>query len=120
MSATDELRALLDERGVEHTDAEDGHTRHTWWSDGDHEIAACDSGTRLAVYNLTTQQAIDATLGRGECHKLPSSGDKTCVVRHNRTGLTMEFGYWRCSVCGIECFEGARYCMGCGAKVVTS
>ena len=70
MTATDELRRLLDERGVEHVDAEDGHTQHTWWSDGDHEIAACNSGERLAVYNLTPEQAIAATLRRGTCKEV--------------------------------------------------
>ena len=70
MTATDELRRMLDERGVEHTDAEDGHTQHTFWLGGDHEIAACNSGKRLAVYNLTPEQAIAATLGRGTCRKV--------------------------------------------------
>jgi hypothetical protein len=63
MTATERIRAMLDERGVEHVDAEDGHTQHTWWSDGDHEICASNSGERLAVYNLTPEQAIEATLG---------------------------------------------------------
>lgn len=48
---------------MEYTAAEDGHTQHTWWLGGDHKIAACNSGKRLAVYNLTPEQAIAATLG---------------------------------------------------------
>lgn len=63
MSPSEKVRALLDERGIEHVDADDGHTQHTWWSDGDHEIGACDSGERLAVYNLTPEQAVAATVG---------------------------------------------------------
>ena len=57
---------------------------------------------------------------REECHRLPPDNDSTCVVRHGPTGMQVEFGYWKCSVCGCNCFEGARYCMGCGAKVVSS
>lgn len=36
----------------------------------------------------------------------------------SRYGYEMEFGYWKCSNCGAECFEDAKYCMSCGAKVV--
>ena len=50
------------------------------------------------------------------CEKLPSYFEKSCIV--TRGDLTMKFGYWRCSECDCENFEGARYCMACGAKVV--
>ena len=50
------------------------------------------------------------------CAKLPSYFEKSCIV--TRGDLTMKFGYWRCSECDCENFEGARYCMACGAKVV--
>ena len=109
MTATDELRRLLDERGVEHVDAEDGHTQHTWWSDGDHEVAASNSGERLAVYNLTPEQAIAATLGRGTCRET--------VIDH----------YWRgCGSCGyiwefmygIGKCERPCYCPNCGRRCV--
>lgn len=120
MTASEELRRMLDELGVE------------WWPlSGDMTECVVDDvrikyrqvGRGLIVSTCTEgtmkpEQAIAATLGRGECHKLPASGEKTCIVRHNSTHLTMEFGYWRCSECGCECFEGARYCMGCGARVV--
>lgn len=55
-------------------------------------------------------------LGPRTCRKLPSSGETRCFV--SRHGYEMEFGYWKCSNCGTECFEGAKYCMNCGAKVV--
>ena len=106
VTATDELRRLLDERGVEHVDAEDGHTQHTWWSDGDHEVAASNSGERLAVYNLTPEQAIDATLGRGTCR----IGRGTRGLMHVTTG--------HCSECGAEVVKPARYCANCGRRVV--
>lgn len=107
MTATDELRRLLDERGVEHVDAEDGHTQHTWWSDGDHEICASNSGERLAVYNLTPEQAVEATLGRGECRR----------VLYEPTGVLA------CSECGagipkqLDKYCYLHYCPNCGRKV---
>ena len=117
MSATDELRRLLDERGVEWFESvtrkgltwiyRDGKAIrfHPWQPDT----------LKVSMFDLTPEQAVEATLGRGTCRKLPSSGDAVCIVR--RHGYEMEFGYWRCSGCGCECFEGARYCMGCGRKV---
>lgn len=55
-------------------------------------------------------------LGPRTCRKLPSSGETRCFV--SRNGCEREFGYWKCSNCGAECFEGAKYCMSCGAKVI--
>ena len=114
MNATDELRRLLDERGVEHTDAEDGHTQHTFWLGGDHEIAACNSGERLAVYNLTPSQAIAATLGRGTCEMI--AVDRYCDVDK----LTTSWGCV-CSACGsfhkFTHGEGWAYCPSCGREV---
>lgn len=64
---TDELRAKLDELGVKYTIAKDaGGTQHVWWSDGEKEVCAIDSGRmsdELAVYHLTPEQAIAATVG---------------------------------------------------------
>lgn len=109
MTATDELRRMLDERGVEHTDAEDGHTQHTWWSDGDHEIGVSNSGERLAVYNLTPEQAIAATLGRGECREV-------MIDRYFRgcgeCGYRWEYMY------GIGKCVRPNYCPNCGRQVV--
>ena len=105
-SATERLRALLDERGVEHVDAEDGHTQHTWWSDGDHEIAASNSGKRLAVYNLTPEQAVAATLGPGTCEDM--SGGDPCVFVCSRCDAMFDHPE----------DERVRYCPNCGRKVV--
>lgn len=122
MTATDELRRMLDERGVYYGTEDMETIRYTDWGDWlfseplnakPHTLGAqCE----LMLAPATTEHAIAATLGAGTCHKLPSSGDTVCIVRMH--GLEMEFGYWRCSECGCECFEGARYCMNCGGKVV--
>ena len=105
-SATERLRALLDERGVEHVDAEDGHTQHTWWSDGDHEIAASNSGERLAVYNLTPEQAVAATLGPGTCEDM--SGGDPCVFVCSRCDAMFDHPE----------DERVRYCPNCGRRCV--
>ena len=79
MTATDELRKLLDERGVEWRDTgkrlnmgngvripiqtEYEQSCGGRWSTATEAL----SGT-LTVNNLTPEQAIAATLGRGTCH----------------------------------------------------
>ena len=67
MSATERLRALLDERGVKHTDPAEWLT---YWNDADgHVWSASEMKTGLlsvstaGVGSLTPEQAIDATLG---------------------------------------------------------
>lgn len=82
---------------------------------GDVNICETTAGD-LVVENLSPEQAIAAVLGPRTCRRLPSSGETKCIVI--RYGYEMEFGYWKCSNCGVECFEGAKYCMNCGAKAV--
>ena len=62
MSATEELRRMLDERGLSHPT----HYLYTSWSVGSKLYVAMDNldGT-LTVDNLTPEQAIAATLGSG-------------------------------------------------------
>lgn len=69
-SATEELRRLLDERGVEWDDFDGGPT----WTDGDgkmyyarQEFTLGGLTDEVTVYHLTPEQAIAATLGGGEC-----------------------------------------------------
>lgn len=120
-TATERLRQLLDERGVEHTDHENNAT---WWSDGNVECAYIQSmSDRLGQLSFmaTPEQAVEATLGRGTCKDVCNS--------------VSEF---TCSACGFNCdltswislFDGddgrhrhhhhgtPNYCPNCGAKVV--
>lgn len=121
MTATDTIRAMLDERGVEWTANDGEYAKETCWTYMGELTAAFteynDGTTRFDcdTWCFTPEQAIEATLGRGECEKLPSDGITRCFVR--RYGYEREFGYWKCSACGCECFDGARYCMNCGRKV---
>lgn len=112
-SATDELRRLLDERGVLHGYVEPDCV---WW-EGDEGIAyeaievyvLDEPSGYFAVRDLTPAQAIDATLGRGTCHE-------TIINHHWRgcgsCGYIWEFMY------GIGKCERPRYCPNCGRAVV--
>ena len=57
---------------------------------------------------ITPEQAIEATLGRGECHRECYDIDM----------LDGERSYW-CSTCHSKRIRyGDKYCPNCGAKVV--
>ena len=86
-SATERLRAMLDERGVEHFDG----TETTLWgyeptgeSTGVYRFAADEtSGGRMQVrmFNLAPEQAIEATLGRGECKDIGRLEEENAKLR---------------------------------------
>ena len=106
MSATDELRRLLDERGVEYNVVpEDAYSRE-YIKIGNIEILTNDRD-EVAVYNITPEQAVDATLGRGTCRDM----GRYCFT---------------CSECGWIANEPHHmlggfypsYCPSCGRKVV--
>lgn len=108
MTATERIRAMLDERGVEHFDG----TETTLWgyeptgeSTGAYRFAADEtSGRRMQVrmFNITPEQAIEATLGRGECRD---------------TGNYISA--FECDTCGevYEMYRKPSFCPSCGKKV---
>ena len=111
MSATDELRRLLDERGVEHTDL-GGMTE---WTSAPGRI--CRAYTRpepltvdIAMLAVPPEQAVEATLGRGTCrmdreeHESPFDGAPIVT--------------WRCSECEEFLAPYMRYCPNCGARIL--
>ena len=119
MSATDELRRMLDERGVEWK----GYKPNPWtdttaWdidaSDPRREVEAgfieFDTGvTLLRFWNATPEQAIDATLGAGTCRR----------IRGHRSYRTQGGYRIECSECGYGLADRRyRYCPNCGRKVV--
>lgn len=124
MSATDELRRLLDERGVEYTDRDMFGKRVFHWGEPLRGAMFTDGGewTELVVENAAPEQAVEATLGRRTC---------TNVVTDDWGAK--EANHFECSECGAkvadyECYyvgvytdEGDvpwSYCPNCGAKVV--
>ena len=125
MTATDEVRCMLDERGVEYFKHEDGEPLRklekadepaTSWHMGGASVCAVPiEGSDLFdlwIDHCTPEQAIAATLGRGTCHDI---------------GYRMDSTRFKCSQCGWDGWirhakDGRDYkplwCPLCGAKVV--
>ena len=125
-SATERLRALLDERGVEwrktphySSESQDNETvfegNGIEWYANDHLNGRL--GLRAVRYEVTPEQAVDATLGRGECHP---------VISDNLSESEGTGDAWAdCSACGHLLFvltdpnsQPPNYCPNCGAEVV--
>ena len=111
MTATDELRRMLDERGVE-WDGESYESVTFWNEETNLAVASDDRDGKLWMsLRVTPEQAIEATLGRGTCH--------------NAAPAYLDF---LCSECGFVHYhsdenddgEGNNwhYCPNCGAKVM--
>ena len=105
-SATDELRRMLDERGVKWTYgdgtvsyASDGRWFHAWaYNDGE----MC-----VSMGYLTPEQAIEATLGR------------RTTTRHGKFRTKYGRSVPCCECCGYGIGdERWHYCPSCGAEVV--
>lgn len=138
MTATDELRRLLDERGVEWLEATPCKTK--WRSPilGG-PVAAREWNGEMVLdtgyVNVTPEQAIAATLGVSDATPT-RQGVGTC---HNVSKIVDKYGQARfaCSECGAwidsrmlwnpECRNGEspwvkdcklNYCPNCGARVV--
>ena len=117
MTATDELRRMLDERGVEWRKPAEEYWVLLGMPEGDGttivgelSIEEATDGT-LVAYNLTPEQAIAATLGAGTCHNVhePPKGTTFWPAPH-----------FKCSECGAThvSMEYVFYCPNCGRKVV--
>ena len=116
MTATEELRRLLDERGIEHMDFNMPERSLTLFAGDEHDGAYTENSvdTILTVYGASPEQAVESTLGRGTCRMEKRHMD------------------WRCTGCGeivgtddptSELFidgnavELWRYCPNCGRAV---
>ena len=119
MTATDELRRLLDERGVkwwpmhdiENGYHEDRDTEFLVWGC---KHVAHEWGCRLQVDMLTPAQAVEATLGRGTCKLTPDD--------HYRVDAVETSWGCVCSACGafhkFNHGEKWAFCPSCGREVV--
>lgn len=121
MTATEKLRALLDERGVEYDLLDESIAHLTMWQtcyEGlrhECQFDECHGESKLEIWDCTPEQAIAAMLGRG-----------TCEWQCEKHGPL--YDVYSCSVCKYEYAEsrtdrGAtdlvpNYCPNCGAKVV--
>lgn len=123
MTATDELRRLLDGWGVEwmgtdFTAPSKGHPTNTSLGEEYHDAAFIEyeDGSVLRLFDLTPEQAVEATLGRGECH-VESIWDMTDQYEY------APHAYWQVNLsCGHSFEQGdpepPNYCPNCGRKVV--
>lgn len=117
--ATERLRSMLDERGVKwrkapHYSSESQDNEMIFdgngieWHTYDHMNGRL--GLRALRYEVTPEQVIEATLGRGECRNAaPSYLDFLCsecgfVHYHSDTNDTGDGNEW-------------NYCPNCGRKV---
>lgn len=115
-TATERLRALLDERGVGHEDDED--VTRFFGPDGFEVVMQEDIDGKLDCLTplyLTPEQAVEATLGRGTCRNIaPAYLDFLCsecgfVHYHSDANDTGDGNEWHfCPNCGrlIEVDDG--------------
>ena len=109
MTATNELRRLLDERGVEWEDHSGSIEQRTVYMTPNgwcYVSTANDKWLSYVEYHdMTPEQAVEATLGRGTCRECAGMED-----------------VFECSACGMR-YEGwalkrwARYCPNCGRRI---
>lgn len=115
MTATDELRRLLDERGVgweDHSGSIEQRTVYRTPNGWCYVSTANDKWLSYVEYHdMTPEQAVEATLGRGTCRAkeqyLDSHSDLTVTV---------------CSGCGVptDDLEDCNYCPNCGCRIVVN
>lgn len=128
MKASEALRRMLDERGVEY-DVRDGRgIKNTYWDDAEgrrwgyasDEDGAIEDRQLFLVrgrMDVTPEQAIEFTLGRGTCRVVKETETIRSMLR-GEVEVTDE----KCSECGGYMEVGAgvlrNYCPNCGRKVV--
>lgn len=107
MSATDELRALLDERGVKWEKGASLTSMYTYWTDcNGHDVTAVGTDSVMFMSHFVTPaQAVEVTLGRGECE----------------VEYVSEWMGWHCKSCdalwqGLK-DQPPRFCKECGRRV---
>ena len=133
-TATEVLRRLLDERGVEWHDTKIGkgfitvfeHDGITWivteHSSGRLSVKGCVKPTQGHYDGMTPEQAIAATLGVTDARPTQAESSGTCHIKpwkmEHDTGF---FDCMECSECGyvtdVSEWAKATYCAGCGRRV---
>lgn len=109
MTATDELRALLDERGIEYyaMPSINGMNYFFGWVDECGGYTKCVGVQGDCYYarweHLTPAQAIEVTLWRGTCKRLWTGSEMICSeCAHQLNDPTANF----CPSCGREVVDG--------------
>lgn len=117
-SATETIRSMLNERGVEWTEPNNKARSHTtYWTAGFLRCIAVEFNDGMVSIasssdDITPEQAIEATLGKGEC-ELPT----TCID-HGHIEYNGVTDWRKCSGCGREILAyPANFCPNCGRSV---
>ena len=117
MSATDELRRLLDERGVEY----EGGERSVRWRDRNgvmmQAFPLADGELGMDVWSCTPEQAIAATLGRGTCHDEGDPGDFCCSECGVRMFTDVSDTYTMIASDGRTIIKHPNFCPNCGKRI---
>lgn len=112
MTATDELRRMLEERGVGTYKHEapaavclaffDGNRWHDCWESLGGEVNV--------TFSMTPEQAVEATLGRGTCRNVHEPPKDTAF---------WPVPHFKCSRCGAThvSMDYVYYCPSCGRRV---
>lgn len=123
MTATDELRRLLDERGVEWRKPAQEYWVLLGMPEGDSativgelSIEEATDGT-LVAYNLTHEQAIAITLGSRTCHNVGDPSDFCCSECGTRMFTNTSDTYTMIDSLG-NIIEQPSFCPNCGRRVV--
>ena len=119
MTTTDELRRLLDERGVEYTF--DHGYREFFWDFGESGRARASAiGTKglvqMIVTGITPAQAIAATLGTGTCHDKGNIERFICSECGCR--LDLQDDDWEATMWLDGAAMVPNFCPNCGRRVV--
>lgn len=119
MTATERLRALLDERGVEWEPSVFDRQHETFYSVENGvgfivtEFPEIQRMSLACDMRITPEQAVEATLGLGTCH---------AVFEVDAMSEDERAGEYVCSECGETFNDGhgefPHYCPGCGRKVI--
>lgn len=108
-TATERLRALLTERGVEWKDY--GYENHTWWGAWHAENRPSVNGLFMKVEGVVTpEQAIAATLGR-------DNAGKYVGLRRGKYWERTENSDYYCGGCGWKVTDHDSYCPECGGAL---
>ena len=123
MTATDELRKLLDERGITHKtdtfviDADHGKVKETAWVIGNshHVYQEYRDRTVLTSTSIAPEQAIAATLGNGTCKMEQIPECRYDDIECSECGVAL----WAFSMdkAGEGVIATPNYCPYCGRAV---